>query len=116
MIGSRVQPDFESLIAEIVDRRIAAVLGVTSLTFSTERPALYPPGKRTRRAARDAIREVPGALHEGRVWSCSRDAYRAHHARPASTLRSVPAPVADDDAIANAALLAAGLRLSKRTA
>lgn len=108
----------EDLLRDLVREELARVLGsVAGPIYSTSDVATFPPGKRTHRAARDSIRVVPGAVRTGvgkaTVWSCTVDAYRLHHARAASPVRVVPAPVADDDALAEAALSGAGLRKTR---
>lgn len=76
--------------------------------YSTATPAEYPPRCRTRRAARDRIRQVPGHRREGTgratVWIVAAEAYRAHCTRR----REVPpsAPSNDVDGMADRALAA----------
>lgn len=123
-MSARVQPvvSLDSLVRSIVREQIAEVLAIATLglPYSTERADLYPPGKKKRRPARDAIRAVPGHTRTGEgkatVWSVARAAYHAHHTCVARTLRIVPAQAADDDAIAEAAIAAAGVRPTRRSA
>jgi len=101
----------------LVREEIAIALGANGLVFSTE-PCSWPPGVRSRRGARQRIRAVAGHVRTGAgratIWSVGVEAYQAHHSRSASAVRIVPEPVSDDDAIAEAALDAAGLRSTRR--
>ena len=124
-MSARVQPDsLESTLRAFVEAAVEAKLAslgiatTMAVVYSTERPELYPPGRRSRRAARDAIRVVPGAEHIGTVYAVSRAAYEAHHAKHVRppTVRLLPALAADDEAGVGAALEAAGLRSTRRTA
>ena len=115
---STIEDQIRAIVVSAVRAELATVLGAAGLVYSTV-PGAWPPGKATRRAARDAIRLVPGAARTGAgkasVWSVSRDAYHAHYSRPASALRVVPALVADDDALAEEAFRSAGLRATRTT-
>jgi hypothetical protein len=96
---------FQDLLVALVDERIAHALGIATLMYSTERPALYPPNKRTRRAARDAIRAAGGErLGTGRatVWRIDRAKYHAFHGRKPPELRLVA--TSTDQEIAERAL------------
>jgi hypothetical protein len=83
--------------------------------YSTERPELYPPRRRTRRAARDAIRQVPGHYQIGTgretQWRVSRSDYERHHARRPSV--ATPLAPIDVDALAERALAEARLRRTR---
>lgn len=107
----------EAMIRAIVREEITRAGTADAPDYSTADRALYPPGKHTRRAARDAIRVVSEAKRIGSVYSVSRAAYEEHHARRLSrpALRLVPAQAADDEAGVAAALAAAGLRSTRRT-
>jgi hypothetical protein len=113
-----LEDQIRAIVAVMVRAELAAVIGASGLVYSTA-PGAWPSGKRTRRATRDAIRAVPGHACTGRgkaaVWSVSRDAYHAHHGRKAP-LHLVPTLIADDAAIAAAALESAGLRSTRRRA
>jgi hypothetical protein len=82
----------------------------------------YTSEDRPHRVSRRAFRErccsgaVDGARREGQLWICSRDAWHRSRARSAPKLRIVPAQVADDEAIAAAALERVGLRPTRRSA
>lgn len=75
-----------------------------------------PPDCRKRRRFGEVCRSgVPGAILEGHVWSCPKEAWHAFRARK-RPLRVVPRPVDSDETIAAAALEAAGLRSTRRSA
>ncbi|MBS2015196.1 MAG: hypothetical protein JST00_20070 [Deltaproteobacteria bacterium] len=102
---------------EAIEARLDALApGCSGAVYSTATPERFPPGCRSRRAARDRIRAVPGHERNGTgratTWTISVEAYRAHHARPfkAPALRVVRH---DDDQAAEAALEAAGLRSTR---
>ena len=105
--------NLEAMIATYIRAELAKAIGARGDgSYSTE-PGRWPPGSRSRRAARERIRAVPGheQIGKGRatVWRVSVEAYRAHHMRPA------PAPVApsvarSDEELADAALAVSGLR------
>jgi hypothetical protein len=75
----------------------------------------WPPGCPNRRTARDRIRAVPGheRLGDGKasVWRVGGDAYEAFYARRALPI-AVPIP-SDEDAIAEAAIAASGMRATR---
>lgn len=75
------------------------------------------PNRVTRRAFAVRCRSgaVAGAVLEGKAWRCSRSAWHASFAqRAAPALSIVPELVSDDEALAEAALEAAGLRATRR--
>lgn len=100
-----IEGQLEAAIVAIVDARIARVLGSAPGAIYSTAPGMWPPGARSRRAARDRIRAVPGHGHAERgVWTVDRAAYHAHHGRRPAELRLV---AADDELIERAIARAA---------
>lgn len=114
----------EAAIVAIVDARIAQVLGGRT-HYSTAARADYPPGRyaaderRSRRQARDRIKAHPAhercGTGKATEWRVAVDAYHAKSIAPIVQL--VPSGrVADDEAIAQAAMNASGLRATRKSA
>lgn len=113
-----------------IDLRIAAALDVAAATdtapdvSSVDLPADLRHLKNGRRVFREWCRSgrVRGAVLEGCVWRCTREAWTSARARRASakpTLRVVATSavgVVSDEQLAAQALVGAGLRATRRTA
>lgn len=78
----------------------APIMSPADETYSTE-PGTWPPRCRTRRAARDRIRRVPGHEREGEgpatVWRVSVDAYRAHYQRQRAPELQLVSQLSDEE-------------------
>jgi hypothetical protein len=76
-------------------------------------PDGWPPGCKSRRAARERIRAVPGHTRVGNgratIWRVARTAYEAHHARQQVAV-TAPSPLPAEEDIAARAIAASGLR------
>jgi hypothetical protein len=105
-------------LAALLAPLVAEQLAKTTVTYSTERPELYPPDAENRRQARDRIRRVPGHIQigSGRAtqWSIDAEAYRQHHTRRPFVLLQALVANDDDEAIAESAIAAApNLRMTR---
>jgi hypothetical protein len=99
--------NLETHLRALIREELAKLLGTaTGAVYSTE-PTSWPPGCRTRRAARDRIRAVPSHAQIGTgratVWRVSVDAYQRHYARRLLQ-RVVPVVARSDEELAEAAL------------
>jgi hypothetical protein len=107
--------DIETHLRALIREELAKLLGAATGAFYSTEPTSWPPGCRTRRAARDRIRAVPGHAQIGTgratVWRVGVEAYRRHHACRAPA-RAVSPVARSDEELAEAAL--AGLRRTKR--
>ena len=108
LAGQFGPPSLNSLIRAAIDVELARAGATTATGEYTTDVGSYPPGCRTRRAARDRIRAVAGhtcsGTGRGTRWTVDVDAYARHHDRQR------PAPVRlvaalDDDELAMAALV-----------
>jgi len=102
-----------AVLAPMVARELAARNAPTH--YSTATPAEWPPGARSKRAARERIRAVSSHEHIANVWRVDVEAYRAHYTHRRARAPIV-APTMDDEALATAAIEAAGLRATRKTA
>lgn len=112
-----IEDAIRAIAREVAREELRAALsgGGGETCYSTASQEAWPPGCRSRRMARERIRAVPGHEREGSgpatLWRVRVDAYRTHFARPTET--AAPSPTSTDEAIAVAALEAAGLRSTK---
>lgn len=101
-------------LAEL-DAQLAEIesIATTSDRYSS---TCLPPDCGSRRTFGAVCRSgrVAGAVLEGHVWSCPRDAWHAARARKRPMRLAPPRPANDDEAIAAAALEAAGIRSTRR--
>jgi hypothetical protein len=97
-----------------IDRELADLETGAPAFYSTETERLYPPKKKTRRAARDAIRQVQGfeCIGVGRatIWRCGVTDYHRHFAR---NPKIVVLGNSTDEEIATKAIERAGLRSTR---
>ena len=91
---SSLEDVVRALVRDEVSRAIAVALDGAGVAYSTE-PGSWPPRCRSRRAARERIRLVPGHERVGRgratVWRVSRAAYDAHNVRSRARAAARPA-------------------------
>lgn len=86
----------------------------TAVEYTTS-PGSWPPGARSRRAARARIQAVPGHEHPERgLWTVARALYLRRHSKPTAP-RANPT-LTEAQAIADEVIAAAGLRPTRRTA
>ena len=99
--------NLETMIAAYIRKEVAKALGARAGDAYTTEPGHWPPGSRSRRAARERIRAVPGheQIGTGRatVWRVGVEAYRAHHQRPVARAVS-PSVARSDEELADLAL------------
>jgi hypothetical protein len=111
----------ETNLVALIDERIARAFEQRNAPtlYSTERPEMWPPKCRSRRAARDRIRAVPEHVREGSgpatVWRVNVEAYRAHYMHRRAPIVQL-LPTETDEILAARALAAAGLRSTRRSA
>lgn len=98
-----------SVLLELAELETAPALTYSSVAL---------PRGVSRRAFRERCRAglVLGAHREGRAWICSQDAWHSSLNRVVPALRVLVRSNDDDAAIAAAAIAAAGLRPTRRTA
>lgn len=100
----------DETIRQIVRDELARHLGAGRPVYSTGHRSSWPPGCRSKRAARDRIRRVPGHRSDGPgVWLVEAEAYRAYYARRAPSKLVV---LCTDEAIADAVL--SGTRATRK--
>lgn len=121
------RPELKRTRAEVLRERSKHMLRVAeldaeladmeSVTTAADRysSTCLPPDCQSRRTFAVVCRSgrIAGAVLEGHVWSCAKEAWHTARARK-RPLRLVPQPMQGDEAIAARALAAAGLRATRR--